>query len=575
MKFFHLYREEYFEGLVKNNLINEDTGLKIMNIFRMPDKGHFDNIAKVGGKLHSIIKDENYPFYIDRIAGGCTYYHYTYNKSLIHEYADMLGEWFLGFQHHESASNRINSDWARILKAMNGEKGPYDAKELEAACRNESVKTLSGEVLYILSQGFPKDYAPLTYPENYKDQLSDFVRMYKARMDDCDGFILPCDSYYLLTKLHDEMGMRSFMPEVGWQIPLMREEIALARGIAEGSGKLWGTYYEPWFFNEEMEYSVPRYNEDIDNDFYHNKDTNLYAMLKSTPNHGSSRLLQERIYYYSLMAGADYMSEEWGMNCSYYDKSDRFELSPYGRVKKEFIEFAREFKTVKAHAPIAIVLPLSYKCVEIYDPTMGSKLSRGEYMARKLPEWETNYFGHIQDTLDFIYERNEKTYGNEGHVMTNSRFGDLFDIIYEDASDDTLSKYDALIDTTPDGAITKALGGKYRIFESTDFKKLELDIKAFAEEILPVTVDSLHWLISKDKEDRRFLTIFNNEGNYRNNLKGDSIIREADRAVTVSFKEATSLKVIKTGSYDVEIEKIDDKTYRVMIPATRFAIFEF
>ena len=575
MKFFHLYREEYFEGLVKNNLINEDTGFKIMNIFRMPDRGHFDNIAKVGGQLHSIIKDGNYPFYIDRIAGGCTYYHYTYDKSLIREYADMLGDWFLGFQHHESASNRIDADWARILSAMNGEKGPYDVKRLGDALRNESIKTLSGEVLYNLSQGFPKDYADLTYPENYKDQLADYVKMYKARMDDCDGFLLPCDSFFLLTKLHDEMGMRSFMPEVGWQIPLMRIEIALARGIAEGVGKLWGTYYEPWFFNEEKEFSVPRYNEDVDNDFYHNKDTKVYAMLKSTPNHGSSRLLQERIYYYSLMSGADYMSEEWGMNTSYYDKSERFELSPYGRVKKEFIEFAREFKTVKAHVPFAIVLPLSYKCVEIYSIEKGQKKVRGEYMARKLPEWETNYFGHIEDTLDFIFERNEKSYGNEGHVMTNSRFGDLFDIIYEDASDEVFSKYDALIDTTPDSAITNALGGKYRVFESTDFNKLELDVNALAKEILPVTVDFLHWLISKDKEGRRFLTIFNNEGNYRSNLKGDSIIREADRAVTLSFKESTALKVIKTGSYDVEIEKLDDKTYRVMVPATRFVIFEF
>ena len=128
MKFFHVYNEDFFEGLVKNNLINEDTGFKIQNIYRMPEDQHFNIIAQKGSFLHGLIKENKYPFYIDRICGGTCYREFKYDKALISEYVNLLGKWFLGFQHHESASNRRRVDWPKILQAMNGHRGPYDAR---------------------------------------------------------------------------------------------------------------------------------------------------------------------------------------------------------------------------------------------------------------------------------------------------------------------------------------------------------------------------------------------------------------------------------------------------------------
>ena len=105
MKFFHVYNDEYFEGLVKNNLINQDTGFKIQHCFAVPQKIQFNSFAAKGTKLHALIKDGKHPFYVDRIAGGVTYYEYAFDRDLIREYEDLLGDWFLGFQLHESASN--------------------------------------------------------------------------------------------------------------------------------------------------------------------------------------------------------------------------------------------------------------------------------------------------------------------------------------------------------------------------------------------------------------------------------------------------------------------------------------
>ena len=71
----------------------------------------FNNLAAKGGKLHSLLKEGNHPFYMDRIAGGIAWYKYEFDRTLIREYNEMLGDWFLGFQLNESVSNRRYIDW--------------------------------------------------------------------------------------------------------------------------------------------------------------------------------------------------------------------------------------------------------------------------------------------------------------------------------------------------------------------------------------------------------------------------------------------------------------------------------
>ncbi|MBQ8758090.1 MAG: hypothetical protein IJZ20_00150, partial [Clostridia bacterium] len=127
----------------------------------------------------------------------------------------------------------------------------------------------------------------------------------------------------------------------------------------------------------------------------------------------------------------------------------------------------------------------------------------------------------------------------------------------------------------PDGKFAKNCGGKYRVLTSENFEKLELDIKARSKEVMPVTVDDLHWVVSRDDDGRRFLSIFNNEGNYRARPVGDTIDKKADRRVEISFKESANLTPIKLCSDQVRIERADDSTYYVDVPAAGFAIFEF
>lgn len=575
MKFFHVYNESCFKGLEINGMINRDTGFKIQHAFSVPTEMQFNSYAAEGTPLHSLIKNGNYPFYVDRIAGGIQYYPYQFDKNLIRTYSDLLGDWFLGFQLHENGSNRRFSDWCTIVNRM-GSRGPYDVEKLKEAMRSGTAKMPDGSPLYELSHDTPEFYAKSRYSETYGEYIDEITDMFRRRMDETCGKILPCDSFYQMPKIQHELGMKTFMPEVGGQIPMMRIELAAARGAARSYSKTWGAYYECWRLSLPLSFSMPCFNTTKINEWYLDQD------LTMGPNGGSSRLLQNRIYYHALMSGADYFSEEWGLNCSYTDMST-YALSPYGRVKKDFIHAAETLRGIRAVTPFAIVLPKDYVCIEIPEPFETKAYAeyklgthRDVYMRSPLNASEKAYFGHIEDVLKLIYEPFGERYGNEGHTLTNSRFGDFFDIIYADADDSVFDRYDYLIDATKDGTFMKKHADqRWKILDSADLSALEHRIHELERECLPCTVDGLHWLISTDENGVRYLTLFNNEGNERDDRLGDIIDRNADRTVKVTFCEECSPKKIQGSDVGFKIEQENPKMFRITVPAAGFAVLTF
>lgn len=576
MKFFHVYNEDCYKGLVKNGLINKDTGFKVQNVFSMPRERQFNEIAKKGGKLHTLIKENKYPFYIDRIAGGILWFEYPYDKELFKEYEDILGDWFLGCQHHESGSNR-KQDWALIRKKT-GHDGPYDVDKLKELTKSSYAITPYGEVLYGTSQDSIEYYSKQTYAKGYKEYIEEMRDMYKRRMEDTDGHIVPCDSYYVVPRLQHSVGVKTFMPEVGCQIPWMRMQIALIRGMAKAKNKTWGTYYECWKATDETTFTMPVFNYTPINEWYLTQENHPDDFTSNGKNGGSSRLLQNRIYYYSLMAGADYLSEEWGLNCS-YTEMDNFTLSEYGIVKKDFINTALTLQGIKAKVPFAIVLPTKYEALEIPDSINYLKekfnVYRDYYLEYKLTPEEKEYFGHIENLLKYIFDREEDRYGNERHVITNSRFGDVFDIIYQDESYETFKNYKYLIDATKDDEFIKE--NKYqdlKILSSKDLYKLEEQLQSLIKETMPCYVDDLCWLVSTDENGQNYLTIFNNEGNQRTVENGDVIDERATKTVNVEFKKDVNLELYRKGQ-EVKVEKIDNKKYKITISGAGFGLFKF
>ena len=117
IRFIHGYDENFFPGLVKNGLLNKNSGLKLSQHFATPENEKFNIIAAKGGNLHSFVKENNYLLYIDRLQGGTFYSRYDFDRALLREYKEMLGEWFLGIQMHEWGAV-LNYDWKRIRKQL-------------------------------------------------------------------------------------------------------------------------------------------------------------------------------------------------------------------------------------------------------------------------------------------------------------------------------------------------------------------------------------------------------------------------------------------------------------------------
>ena len=574
MKFFHVYNDKYFDGLVKNGLINKNTGFKIQHCFTVPEEIKFNRIAAKGGKLHSLLKEGNYAFYVDRLAGGISWYEYDFDRTLIREYSEMLGDWFLGFQLHESGTNRRYLDWGGILRTM-GTKGPYDVEELKKARLDQQRTEAMGFPMYAMNIDAPETYAKMRYAETPEEYFAEMREMFQRKLKQMDGHILPADSGFAAMKMENELGIKSFMPEVGGQIPQMRQQVALTRGIAENNGKTWGTYYECWFHRMDVGYTMPCFNTEPGNEWYlpqelHGDDFSSYG-----PNGGSSRLLQRRIFYYSLMSGAHYVAEEWGLNCSYTDMKE-FTLSEYGEVKKEFINTAEEFGTLKTVTPFAIVLPNDYAILEIVGKYESYKVGdhREKYMGIPLDDERKAYYGHVVDVLLSIFANQDEIYGNESHTLCNSRFGDMFDIIYEDAGEETFKKYAYLIDATKEGSFAKKYAGS-NVILSGDLERMATEINAAASKVMPVVVDGLHWLVSYGEDGRRYLSIFNNEGNDRDMKLGNVIDHRADRRVKVTFKEAAQLQVVRSFCDGIKLEQIDDRNWYVTVPATEMVIFSY
>ncbi len=573
MKFFHVYDDHFIKGLEKNGFLNKDAGVKLKHSWALKNVEKFNEYAKKGSKVYNYIKENKIPMYVDRFCGGSTWHDYLVDKNLTEEYRNILGDWFLGFQVHESGSNRRRSEWPTMIRRM-GHKGPYDLNEIKEKMLHPYVTNVleDGTRLFSTTQDNLEYYCNLKYAETYPEFLDEMNEMFRRRIKDTGNNVIPCDSYFLATKMQNDLGIRTFMPEVGAQIPLMRIAVALARGVAKAYGKTWGVYYECWREEPGVDYFMPNYSTSAINEW--NLRTEEYVSFYGE-NGGSSRLLQDRIYHHALMSGADYFSEEWEGYTSYCDLQN-FTLSPYGKLKKNFINRTQRIEGVKAKIPFAIVLPKEFCCIELPDIFTDWKI--GEYktthLSSPLSKEEIDYFGHVEDVLKLIFARVEQ-YGNEGHVLTNSKFGDQFDIIYYDTPESALNNYEYLIDATKDGEFIKAKAGtNLKIIDSSDIDKLELTLNELTKQVMPCFVEGLPWIVSQDKNGNQLLSIFNNEGNTRSLLKGDTIDDKADKFVKVWFKEGTVPTVLYS-STRVEIEKIDDKTYNVLVPATGVVILQF
>ena len=528
--FFHAYMPKVFEAQINAGLFRENDGIRFCQSIDIDPKLKFNNLAKVGGDLYNFVKDNNCPMYIDRLQGGCFFEGYDYDMKLVRAYREMLGEKFFGFQMHEWMSNFI-SDTRKLV----------DGKCPEPWTEENIIATLKRDFPFphVFTEAMSaKEFAEvghITDCEKYLDAMKD---LFAKRQKYTDGMLLPCDSAILGYSLEFKNGAKRVMPEIGKQTEHTSVQIAYARGMAKAYGKSFGTYYEPW---GGKPFSACNYQKDGLNEWNISNDS--FPFKTAGGNGGSSRSLQKRMFFCSYMSGAEFISEEWGLCNTFYDWND-FELTPYGQIKKDFIDFTEKHKNIgKPITPIAAVIPKEIISLDNID-------TDGKYLSFNVDGELKRKLDVMRNGLRRLFAYGE-TVGNENGCLVNRLLPDAIDIVNEDIYDE--SSYEYAVNLTGDESFEK----KHRCCSLDDVPDL-------LNKLLPCRVTGgLHHIVNKNSDDEYFLTVFNNTGIVRSVEEGEYGLKEAEKTVQVELKDGRKLAALY-GNF--RIEEIDGKYY-ITVPA--------
>ena len=532
--YFHCYLPETWDAQVKAGLITKKTGgVRCVMTIRLDEKYKFNELAAKGGDLYKTVVDNGYPLYIDRLQGGDYINPYEYDKELVEEYKRLLGDKFFGFQMHEWLSNykndlnglaRIPDDkWtAEEIKKDVFRRNPFPFLNLSAMTAEEMEK-----------------FRPKT--------LEEFLKagewLLHDRQKKTDGELTSCDSYYLTFPQEIKSGVKRIMPEIGHQTPNTRIQLAYARGMAKAYGIKYGAYYESWGGHP---FSVCCYQKDGKNEWAIEKAADFPYEMKGQ-NGGSSRSLQRRLHLYAYMAGATFMSEEWGMCNTFYDW-EKFELSPYGKVKLEFIKFVEKYSEIGIPvAPIAAVVPKDF----IVQPAMN----KGKYIDFAVSGAFGRVNKKVQDGLKKIFCSSSPAFGLEARSLKNCKTYDCVDIITEEEADK--GRYDFFIDLTSSEAFAEKY--KEKIIPAT-----VKEVNKRAESYLPCTVKGGVLKQFTRTENGEYYILLTNNGGITNTVKkGETVSPFSTRIATIRLKEGKALVVEET---DASVKNAGEKI-KVTIPA--------
>ena len=560
--FIHTYTPYSWDGMIKNGLVRPGDGLKIMHKVHYPYRESFNVIARPGTPLYNTVKDLGGPFYIDRLQGGVSFpWKYEYDKDLLHEYRQMLGDNFWGFQFHEWASN-YNGECERINRLLavwlQENPGKTENDFWDAVIKNFDEKFRAEDQAALPAMLYEESFCPEEYKsglakhthETWEEFLRGCTGLYRLRTEETAAPVFPADSYFPAPKIEAGFGAQRLMPEVGWQIGGTRIQMAYTRGMARAFGIPFGIYYESWCCAPEAEngksimsvsYSVDSpLNEWLEFDLMGNLVPG--ASQYKRENGGSSLSLQTRLWLYAYFSGAEFIGEEYGV-CNHFYDYEHFELSRYGKNKKEFLALTERLPDIGTpFTPFAVVLPAEMPAVDLncssgHEEYMGFPLA-GSSLTKNGRKTHTKELSEkiraVNAVFERLFTRDEPLFGNEAHVLRGSAYPDVFDIVHAD-NEEALGRYDYLIDCTGDAAFA----ARHRNIIAIE------DICPLLKKLLPFSTDGkAHYAINRTA-DGWLVLVMNNNGVLRTCFEGDRFLSEAALDTALLFTEHREVKKIE------------------------------
>ena len=524
--YFHCYHPETWEAQKECGLIDEHAGVRFMQTATLPEELKFNNLAAKDSSFYNMMLESRLPMYIDRLQGGVVFEDYKYDWRLIDCYLEMLGDKFIGFQMHEWMNN-LASDLRRINECIG------DLPWTEENIAKSVMSKYPMNYLWLEAQS-AKEYALCGNPQTADEFINLAQTLFNNRFELCSGQLIPCDSYGLAYQTEINRGVKHFMPEIGAQTPDTRIQIAYARGMARTKNVSFGIYYEPWGGNP---FSTCCYHKENENEWGIRGLGDLAYETKGC-NGGSSRSLQKRIQLYGYFSGADFICEEWGMCNTFYDWKD-FELTPYGKIKRGFINIIKKYPKEKIgtpYTPVAIVLPKDLFGIAELDDDEEQTVFGYPFFGNAAETMK-----NVRKAIKALLSSASDMVGCETANIINSDIPDCIDIIHEDYIN-LYEDYKFFVDLTGNSEFCK----NHRcisVEEAPDILK----------NLLPCEVNGgVHWFVNKTP-DGWLLVMFNNSGIERSVEKGEYILPEGTRKAAVKLKDGQKLNTLE-GTKDIYFE---------------------
>lgn len=532
--YFHCYYPDTWDAQIKAGFIDEHAGVRFMQTATLPEELKFNNLAAKGSEFYNMMLRNPMPMYIDRLQGGVVFEDYKYDRSLIEVYREMLGENFMGFQMHEWMNN-LASDLGRISECIGDL--PWTAENI-TRCVSEKYPM---NYLWLEAQT-AEEYEKLGKISTAEELIKATEDLFRKRLELCGGQLIPCDSYGLAFQTETSLGIKYFMPEIGAQTIDTRVQIAYARGMARTKNTSFGVYYEPWGGNP---FSTCCYHRENENE-WGIKGLGDLAFETKGCNGGSSRSLQKRIQLYGYFAGADFISEEWGMCNTFYDWK-AFEVTPYGQIKLDFLKLIKKYPKEDIgtpYTPVAVVLPKDLFGIAGLDD--GEKQT---ILGFPFAEDTAEKMRSIRKGIKALLSNPSDMVGCETRNIINSDIPDCIDIIHEDYIN-LYKDYEFFVDLTGNPEFAK----NHKCISVEEAPEV-------LKNNLPCEVEGgVHWFVNKT-DNSRLLVMFNNSGVERSVEKGEYTLPEGTRIAEVRLKNGQELTVLESsgnvsfenGRYNIEI----------------------
>lgn len=353
-----------------------------------------------------------------------------------------------------------------------------------------------------------------------------------------------------------EFGFDQIGSEIGENINNYQWHIALNRGAARQYARPWFIDFSAWHGPSITDYSPGR----------------IWGE-HSGPDHGHSMSLFERSLFMSYMAGAGQITAEAGGAIAFLPEADErgvYPLSPYGAVCKRFRAFSQAHPdSGTPYTPFAIVLDYFHGAY----PGFGPRKAFGyfDYTPGDDMTWRL---------IDLIWPGGWEVMGRaEAGALVNGPYGDVFDVLLQNAPQGALDSYPCLIlsggvrlrpeeaaryrayverggtlilnaaysgqfpdyGPAPDSGVTEKDVGAGRVIvygPAYDVAALDGVIRAELAKRLPIRIfPDVQYLVNV-RENEWLLTLINNDGVLKEPRGRPVVDRSKACAVTVTYQGA-------------------------------------